>query len=151
LAVPGWGHVAIGSPGRGAFYFVAESAAAWMLVRTRARLNAAKRVQDFRFLEVLGRLADAGVTDPEEVARAIDADTTLVAAGSLVEARSQQFEDWLVLGVFLAFFSGADAFVSAHLRDFPSPVGVDVTPFPSGVQVQLRLPLSGPSTGARRR
>jgi hypothetical protein len=143
MAVPGWGHAAIGSFGRGAFYFVAESATGWMMVRTRTRLAAAKRVEALRREEVLARLAAEGV-EPDEVGSALANDSTMVAAGSLVEARSQQFEDWLVLGIFLAFFSGADAFVSTHLRDFPTPVGVAVTPLRSGVEVELRLPLGGP-------
>jgi hypothetical protein len=149
LAVPGWGHVAIGSFTRGGFYFVSESAAAWMMVRTRTRLNAAKEVEEFRRAEVTARLAAAGLTDQELLLEALANDSTIVAAGSLVEARSQQFEDWLVLGVFLAFFSGADAFVSAHLRDFPSPVGVAVTPLREGVEVQLRLPLNNRRRGSR--
>jgi hypothetical protein len=142
MAVPGWGHAAIGSFTRGGFYFFAESAAAWMMVKTRTRLGAAKRVEDFRREQVAERLAAEGVTDPAAIALAQAADSTVSAAGSLVAARSQQFEDWLVLGIFLAFFSGADAFVSAHLRDFPSPVGVQVGP-QNGIELRLRLPLGG--------
>jgi hypothetical protein len=40
--------------------------------------------------------------------------------------------------VFWLFFSGADAFVSAHLRDFDAHVGAAPT---GGAQLQMNVPL----------
>ena len=62
-------------------------------------------------------------------------------ARARVEAREGQFEDWVAMGIFLTFLSGADAFVTAHLRDFPDPVEVVVAPTPdgSGVEVAAKL------------
>jgi hypothetical protein len=43
---------------------------------------------------------------------------------SLTRARAQQFEDWVTLAVFVALFSGADAYVTAQLSDFAEQVRV---------------------------
>jgi hypothetical protein len=144
ILVPGWGHASIGAHTRGGFYFLTETASAWMVVRTRTRLNAAKEVRDLRREEVRAALLAQGVTDPARIAAAQNADEGVVAAESLVEARSQQFEDWLVLGIFLVFLSGADAFVSAHLRDFPEPVGIVLRPTDSALELGVTLPFGGP-------
>jgi hypothetical protein len=143
ILVPGWGHASIGEHTRGGFYFLTETASAWMVVRTRTRLNAAKDVRDLRRDEVRADLVARGVTDPAAIATAQNADEGVIAAESLVAARSQQFEDWLVLGIFMVFLSGADAFVSAHLRDFPEPVGLELRPVDGALEWGVTLPLGG--------
>jgi hypothetical protein len=58
----------------------------------------------------------------------------------LVRARRNEREDWITLSVFWFFFSGADAFVSAYLRDFDTHV--EVAPAPTGgVQFGAAVPL----------
>jgi hypothetical protein len=146
ILVPGWGHAAIEEHTRGGFYFLTESAAAWMIVRTRLRLNAAKDVENLRLAQLRARLQAAGETDPAEIVAAEDRDDGVIAARSLVEARSQQFEDWLVFGIFFVFLSGADAFVSAHLKDFPQPLGVAVGADGGGLRLGVAVPL-GPGGG----
>ncbi|HYL54954.1 MAG TPA: hypothetical protein VEU73_05195 [Gemmatimonadales bacterium] len=47
-----------------------------------------------------------------------------------VAAKRQEVQDWLVLWVFNHFFSGAEAFVSAHLQDFPKDLKIRA--FPDG-------------------
>src|SRR5688500_9225440 len=42
LLVAGWGHLYIGSPGRGAVYFAIQSASWFMLIKTIGRLNDAR-------------------------------------------------------------------------------------------------------------
>jgi hypothetical protein len=148
ILVPGWGHASIGEHTRGGFYFLTETAAAWMVVRTRSRLNAATDVRELRLAEVRARLQAEGVDDPAAIARAQDRDDSVIAASSLVEARSQQFEDWLVFGIFFVFLSGADAFVSAHLRDFPDPLGFQLRPLEDALEVGVSLPL-GPRRSGR--
>ena len=100
-------------------------------------------MEDLRREEIVQRLAATGVTDPAKIFQAQVGDDGVAAAVSLVSARSQQFEDWLVLGIFMAFLGGADAFVSAHLRNFPRPVGVQVAPMTGGLNLQLSVPLGG--------
>jgi hypothetical protein len=53
-------------------------------------------------------------------------------------AKRQEVQDWTVLWVFNHLFSGAEAFVSAHLQDFPKDLKVRA--FPGGVGVSLQVP-----------
>ena len=57
---------------------------------------------------------------------------------SLVDAKKQEVQDWIVLWVFNHLFSGAEAFVSAHLQDFPKDL--QVRAFPGGVGISLSVP-----------
>jgi len=52
--------------------------------------------------------------------------------------KRQEKEDWLTLLVFNHLFSGAEAFVSAHLQDFPEDLHFRVSPH--GVSVSFALP-----------
>lgn len=65
-------------------------------------------------------------------------------ASNLVGAKRQEVQDWLVLWVFNHFFSGAEAFVSAHLQDFPKDLKIQAfptSPTGRGVGVGVSLPL----------
>ena len=146
LLIPGWGHASIGSYTRGGFYFLAESGVAWMLVRTLLRGDAAEAVEEMHREEVAAALGATGVTDPALVAAAQDADPLVTAAGRLVEARRQQFEDWLAVGIAAVFLSAADAFVSAHLQDFPEPVQVEFRPVGVGMGVQVGVNIGLPKS-----
>src|SRR5882672_11185660 len=57
---------------------------------------------------------------------------------SLVVSKRQQVQDWTVLWVFNHLFSGAEAFVSAHLQDFPKDLKIRA--FPGGVGISLPVP-----------
>ena len=53
-------------------------------------------------------------------------------------AKRQEVQDWTVLWVFNHLFSAAEAFVSAHLQDFPKDLKLRA--FPGGVGISLPLP-----------
>lgn len=55
-----------------------------------------------------------------------------------VDTKRQEVQDWLVLWVFNHLFAGAEAFVSAHLQDFPADLKLRA--FPNGIGVTLPLP-----------
>lgn len=113
-----------------------------MLVRVRSRLHDARRIRDFREESVRARLALEGVTDEAEIEAVLAADDRVDDARDLVNARVQQFEDWTALGIFLVLLSGADALVSAHLKDFPQPVELTAVPVGGGrVEVGARITL----------
>lgn len=144
LAVPGWGHAAIGSYGRGAFYVTAEAGTWYALIRTRMRLNEARERASLRERNVRAALEREGLTDPIEIEQRLDADPALQDIRGLVEAREGQQEDWLALGIFLMLLSGADAYVSAHLANFPDPIEVGVVPgLAGGVELAVRVPVGG--------
>jgi hypothetical protein len=58
---------------------------------------------------------------------------------SRVDAKKQEREDWLVLLAFNHLFAGLEAYVSAHLWDFPGDIKVRADP--DGVTAQLSFPL----------
>jgi len=55
-------------------------------------------------------------------------------------AKRQEVQDWLVLWIFNHLFSGAEAFVSAHLMDFPPELKVRVIPRGVGFSVPVPRP-----------
>ena len=60
-----------------------------------------------------------------------------IGSGTL-RGKRQEVQDWLVLWVFNHLFSGAEAYVSAHLRDFPPELQIRAVP--GGIGVTLPLP-----------
>ncbi|MFC1575722.1 DUF5683 domain-containing protein [Gemmatimonadota bacterium] len=138
--IPGWGHAEVGSWVRGGFYFSVESAVAFMLVKTQGRLN---RVRDRRELMesvVTARLQAVGITDPVILEGSVAGDPQVEELQALEDTRVEQREDWIALGVFFLFLGGADAYVSAHLADFPAAVEIEATPS-GGVEVGLSIPI----------
>lgn len=122
LVLPGWGQSELGATGRGGVYFALEAGSLWMLVKSHRKLGEALERE---------RLArDAGLLQPNQI-------------DPLVRDRRNQREDWLTLSIFWLFFSGADAFVAAHLQDFD--VTVNAIPRPGGaLELQATIPLGGP-------
>jgi hypothetical protein len=140
--VPGWGHASIGSFNRGAFYVAAQGATAFTLVKAWTRLQEAEKRIAFRERILRSDLTAAGITDPEEIQTRLVNDETLADLRNLEQARRQQREDWLALGIFLMLLSGADAYVSAHLSGFPAPLEIDGgTAEGSRMELFLRIPL----------
>lgn len=143
VALPGWGHASIGSYRRAAFYFVTEGATAWTLVKTRRRFAEAQDRVQFRDKVLRADLAEEGITDAAVIQARLDDDADLQDLLALEEARRQQREDWTAVGIFMLFLSGADAYVSAHLKDFPVPIQVNAQPVGDGrmeLSVGITLP-----------
>ena len=142
VLLPGWGHASVGSYTRGGFYFAAEITTGWGLLRTNRRLGEIRDRMSFRENVLRAELAADGKT-PEEITTALEADEVLEDMNDLLVSREDQQEDWAALGIFLLFLAGADAFVSAHLGDFPTPITMDAVPLPGGrveLSVGLKLP-----------
>ncbi len=53
-------------------------------------------------------------------------------------SKRQEVQDWMVLWIFNHLFAGAEAYVAAHLRDFPRDLRVRA--LPSGVGVSFPVP-----------
>lgn len=142
VAVPGWGHASIGAYHRGAFYFVVQGASAWMLLRTRHHFSEVEARLAWRSDVLRSDLIAAGA-DEATILKQLEADAGLQDLRNLKEARRQQREDWTAVTVFLALLSGVDAYVSAHLGDFPAPLSVEAQPLGNGrveVSVGISLP-----------
>ena len=148
LLLPGWGHASIGSYKRGGFYFTTEATTVIMLTRVLRRLAIAEDAQDLKESRVREALLAAG-TSPDSLVDLVDEDEEVASARGLVLSRRQQLEDWVALAAFLLLLSGADAFVSAHLRDFPPPLAVEAAIGPGGsIELGFRVPV-GPPQGGR--
>jgi hypothetical protein len=55
------------------------------------------------------------------------------------DAKRQEHEDWLVLLAFNHLFAGLEAYVSAHLADFPGDLRIEAVP--GGVGAAVSLPI----------
>ena len=55
------------------------------------------------------------------------------------EDKRQEHEDWLVLLAFNHLFSGLEAYVSAHLADFPGDLRLEVVPGGAGAVISLPI------------
>lgn len=146
LMIPGWGHAVTGSYTRAGFYLTAQAGNVWMLAKTGGHLAWAGRVERAVEAETEARLAGQGVPRDSIPAR-VRADPGVIQARNLVEARRSQREDWIALGLFFILIGGVDAFVSAHLQDFPEPLTVEPVGVPGGgfgLEVGVRIPWRGP-------
>ena len=143
LIVPGWGQSAAGSPGRGAFYFGVEGASIWMVLKTARNLSSARR--QLKTLEDGARveLAMSQGLQGSALDQAVKEYKGVSEASTLVENRSQQREDWMAVSIFFLLFGAADAFVTAHLQDFPEALEASLEVSPeSGVGLGLSLPVN---------
>jgi len=128
----GWGQASVGSWFRGGVWFSMEASTSYILFRTITRLNTAK---DFRDRAVafatdsLNRLIEDDtmaarvLSDPAAFDAAVDEGPGVATARKLVSARKQQRQDWVTWAVFFTLMSGIDAYVNAHLHDFPTTIG----------------------------
>lgn len=139
--IPGWGHTSTGSLTRGAFYFSVEALAGWMVFKTQRRLGVA-RDQAALWEEVAtAELAALGYTDPEQLDAALAEHEQVARFRGLADARREQREDWLAVAIFTLLISGVDAFVSAHLGEFPDPLAIEGDPAGGTVELGIRVPV----------
>jgi hypothetical protein len=140
--IPGWGHAEVGAYGRGAFFFAAVSGSVFMLLKSSSRLGLAKDRLALWEGVMTARLQAQGIEDPDELEAALADDERVADLRGLEEARRDQREDWIALGITFLLLGGADAFVAAHLADFPAPVEINVNGAPGGrVEVGISVPV----------
>lgn len=139
--IPGWGHTATGSLTRGAFYFSVEALAGWMVFKTQHRLGVAQDQAALWEERVTAELMAQGITEFEALDAALQDNEQVARFRGLVDARKEQREDWLAVAIFTLLLSGVDAFVSAHLGDFPEPLTIEGDPEGGTVEVALRVPV----------
>lgn len=138
--IPGWGHAASGSLTRGAFYFGFEAAAGWMVFKAARRLRVAREQVAVWEERVTAQLEREGITDPGEIETELGRHEEVVRLRGLVDGREEQREDWVAVAVFTLLMSGVDAFVSAHLRNFPDPLTIEGSP-DGTIEVAIRVPV----------
>ena len=132
MLVPGWGHVATEAYARGGFYVAAQAGSLWMLLQTLGRRAESEAFRDLERNLVTARLQAEGLSDPTELIQEVDRDPSVLSREALVEARDGQVEDWAALSIFLVLLGATDAFVAAHLADYPEPLTLQVLPLGLG-------------------
>lgn len=129
LILPGSGQVAMDRTVAAGVYAFVEIAAVGMARKSALDLREARNaprdstVVSYRRDPATGEL----VLDPD-TGEPIPAEFIISDLGSRVRARKQHLEDWIALLIFNHLFSAADAYVAAHLWDFPARVGAAVMP-----------------------
>ncbi|HEX2168227.1 MAG TPA: DUF5683 domain-containing protein [Longimicrobiales bacterium] len=128
VAIPGWGHVYAGEYTRGAVYFALQSTSWFMLVKTLLKLDDVQdrnerltglAVDSLAMVMAADTLLAEQLEDPEAYEDALLGYPGLADTRSLVSARKQQRQDWITYTLFFTFAAGVDAYVTAHLKDFP--------------------------------
>ena len=137
--VPGWGHVMTESYFRGGFWVAAQGGSWWMLWKSVSRRKEARRLRDVEMDIVMDRYRAQGVMDPDSLRVLAEGDPAMEAWDTLLDRRGEQVEDWVALSIFVVLLGAVDAFVSAHLMDFPEPLALDVGPR-QGVPLDIRRP-----------
>ncbi len=132
LLLPGWGHAATGSHFRGGFYMAAQSGAIWMLSKSMAAHQEARRFRNEEIRAVTDQLRASGIVQPDTLRILAEADPRVEEWDELVDARSEQVEDWAAAGIFILLLSATDAFVSGHLMDRPEPLTIQAGPVARG-------------------
>jgi len=126
LLIPGYGQIALDrSVAAGIFAFV-EVSALGMARRSALNLREAKRAPR-------DSVVDQYETDPLTGAPVIDPETgqprpvafRTVGLRERIKARRTHYEDWIAVLIFNHFFAAADAYVAAHLWDFPATISLD--------------------------
>ena len=124
----------------GAFYFAVQSVTMWMILKTTKTVGSASDILAMRRVDATERLMADPLVDPVDLPTLLEADLGVVDALQLQEIRRQQREDWIAFAVFFLLLGGADAFVTAHLADFPEPLETVIRPLPDmGVEFGFRL------------
>ena len=139
--VPGWGHAATGAVTRGAFYFSMEALSGWMVYKTHQRLGVARRQASIWEQQVTADLAAQDITDPDQIEAALQQHEHVSFYRGRVNARTEQREDWLAVALFTLLLSGVDAFVSAHLKEFPEPLTIEGDPTSGAIEFSVKVPL----------
>ncbi|HSJ30875.1 MAG TPA: DUF5683 domain-containing protein [Longimicrobiales bacterium] len=149
MVVPGWGHLYTGEYTRGAVYFTLQSTSWFMLVKTLRRLDEVEDREDRLTALATDSLeaamaADSALAedlqDPEAYETALLGYPGLQNARSLARARRQQRQDWITYTLFFTFAAAVDAYVTAHLKDFPGEVIAEPAPggrMDLGVQIPV--------------
>jgi len=154
VLLPGWGQARYDSHFRGAVYFAGWAGSWFMNIKNFAKLDEAREMRAMRRSSVLDSLAAVAETDTmiaalltdatraEELNALILEDSIADDLRKLVNAREQQREDWIAWTIFWTLASGIDAFVTAHLADFPDVIQVEAVPG-GGAALRLEVPLPG--------
>ena len=150
MLLPGWGQIATGAERRAAVFFGVHATNVYMSLETLSRIrdtedreSAAVAFAGDSILtatESDSALHAMLVANPDSLAVRVDASGRVDHVRRLLDARKQQREDWLAWTLFWMMASGADAYVNAHLSDFPAQLLAEPRAG-GGMRMGLHVPL----------
>ncbi len=152
VLLPGWGQAAYESYFRGAVYYAGWAGSWFMNLKNMAKLDEARQRRARRRGTVLDSLAVVAETDTmiaailddptrvRELDELVLQDSVANDLRKLVDAREQQREDWIAWTIFWMLASGIDAYVTAHLSDFPAVIRAEPVAG-GGAAFRLEIPL----------
>lgn len=148
VLIPGWGQFSVGAKGRGALFVALQASSYFMLGKTLSKISDARDVEDerialvsdsIRVLMAADTMLDRILQDPELFNAAVDTTETIEDIRRLIDSRKEQRQDWVAYTIFFTLASGVDAFVAAHLADFPATITTRPAPT-GGMNIQVGIP-----------
>ncbi len=155
LIIPGWGQSAFDAYTRGGIYFSGWAANWFMNFKNYTRLGEARNRLDLRTVQIRDSLIYTPPgpdvpPNPDSMRAVLDTTNLLLTVVNqdpvasnlqdLVQSREQQREDWVAWSIFWLLASGIDAFVTAHLADFPASIDIEPNTDRS-VSLRVEVPL----------
>lgn len=149
LLIPGWGQWSVGAKTRAGIFFALQTSSYYMLVKTLNKLGDARDVESERVALVTDSLRarmaqdtalDRRLSDPVVFNATVDTSAIVEDIRNLVASREEQRQDWIAYTLFVTLASGVDAFVAAHLADFPATITTRPAPA-GGMNIQVGIPL----------
>ena len=148
VLVPGWGQFSAGAPKRAYTFIALQGTSYFMLAKTLMKLGDANDLSRER--EAAARDSLDALMARDTVARrqfsdstvyeaTIDSTTLVRRTRGLVVSRKQQRQDWITYTLALTLASGVDAFVAAHLQNFPARVDAEPRT-DGGLELSVAIP-----------
>jgi hypothetical protein len=127
LAVPGWGQTSLDRGVAGGIFVMVEAMSAAFIIKSKRDLDRAKDARSDSVFVGWERDEEGNtvwIVDPVTGDSMPSLQFARNPLAQRIKARRQHLEDWIALLIFNHLFSGADAFVAAHLSDLPPRISV---------------------------
>jgi hypothetical protein len=129
LLIPGYGQIGLDRSVAAGVYALTEVVGVGMARKSMLDLREARRAPvDSAVLAYRRNPATGQLVLDAETGQPIPESFVINDVSGRVRARRTHLEDWIAVLIFNHLFSAADAFVAAHLWDFPVQVGAAVVP-----------------------
>lgn len=134
VLIPGWGQLSVGAPRRAYTFMALQGTSYFMLAKTLKKLGEAEDLSREReaaardslnALMARDTVARRRLSDTTVYEAAIDTTTLVRRTRGLVVSRKQQRQDWITYTLVTTLASGIDAYVAAHLQNFPARVDAE--------------------------
>ena len=148
--IPGWGQLSVHANKRAAVFIALQSTSYFMLAKTLNKLSDAKDKEagartvfgdSLRGLMQRDTALNRRLSNADTFRAAVDTAGIVTAAASLANSRREQRQDWIAYTLFLTLASGVDAFVAAHLADFPAVITTRPNVPARSVELRFTVPL----------